>query len=98
VGLGFKRLGIGKIIEVCILRIGHSRPRARASYPSCVTAYPRGSRSRVFMALLVPHSQFMSKAGVPVNFANREAKRLENLRGPIKVLNPERSTSPWHNN
>jgi hypothetical protein len=50
------------------------------------------------MALLVPHSQFMSKAGVPVNFANREAKRLENLRGPIKVLNPERSTSPWHNN
>ena len=27
--------------------IGRSRSRARASYPSCVTAYPRGSRSRV---------------------------------------------------
>jgi ORF6N domain len=28
--------------------IGHSGARSRASYPSCVTAYPRGSRSRVF--------------------------------------------------
>ena len=26
--------------------IGHSGARSRASYPSCVTAYPRGSRSR----------------------------------------------------
>ena len=34
--------------EVCILNVGHSRSRARASYPSCITAYPRGSRSRVF--------------------------------------------------
>ena len=35
-------------IEVCILRIGHSHSRARASYPSCFTAYQHGSRSRVF--------------------------------------------------
>ena len=38
----------GNIVEVRILDVGHSRSRARASYPSCVTAYPRGSRSRVF--------------------------------------------------
>jgi hypothetical protein len=31
---------------------GHSRSRARASYPSCVAAYPRGSRARVFYFLL----------------------------------------------
>jgi hypothetical protein len=37
-----------KAREVCILNVGHSRSRARASYPNCVTAYPRGSRSRVF--------------------------------------------------
>jgi hypothetical protein len=38
-----------KSSEVCILIVGHSRsPEARASYPSCVTAYPRDSRSRVF--------------------------------------------------
>jgi len=36
------------MLEVCILTVGHSRFRAHASYPSCVTAYPRGSRSRVF--------------------------------------------------
>ncbi len=36
------------MLEVCILTVGHSRSRAHASYPSCVTAYPRGSRSRVF--------------------------------------------------
>jgi hypothetical protein len=30
------------------LCLGHSRSSARASYPSCVSAYPRGSRSRVF--------------------------------------------------
>ena len=29
-------------------RVGHSRSRARASYPSCVAAYPHGSRSVVF--------------------------------------------------
>jgi len=28
--------------------VGHSRSRSRASYPSCGTAYPRGSHSRVF--------------------------------------------------
>ena len=28
--------------------VDHSRSRAHASYPSCVTVYPRGSRSRVF--------------------------------------------------
>ena len=28
--------------------VGHSRGRALASYPRCITAYPRGSRSRVF--------------------------------------------------
>ena len=36
------------MLEVCILTVGHWRFRAHASYPSCVTAYPRGSRSRVF--------------------------------------------------
>src|SRR5207248_2349633 len=68
------------------LRIGHSRSRARASDPSCVTACPRDSRSRVFMALLLPHRQFMSKAAVALNCANREAKRLEKLRGLVKVI------------
>jgi hypothetical protein len=29
--------------------IGHSRPRTLASYPRRNTAYPRGSRSRVFL-------------------------------------------------
>ena len=43
-----------KLIEVCILNVGHSRSRARASYPSCVTAYPRGSCSRVF-SVIVSH-------------------------------------------
>ena len=28
--------------------VGHSRARALASYPRCIAAYPRGSRSRVF--------------------------------------------------
>lgn len=32
--------------------VGHSRSRARASYPRCATAYPRGSRSRVFQFML----------------------------------------------
>src|SRR5438093_5680985 len=48
VGLRFKRQGIREIVEVCILTRGHSCSRTHASYPSCVTAYPRGSRSRVF--------------------------------------------------
>src|SRR6266480_4936538 len=48
VGLRFKRQGIREIVEVCILTLGHSFSRTHASYPSCVTAYPRGSRSRVF--------------------------------------------------
>ena len=39
------------MLEVCILTVGQSRSRAHASYPSCVTAYPRGSRSRVFTVL-----------------------------------------------
>jgi len=34
--------------------IGHSGARSRASYPSCVTAYPRGSRSRVFSTVQMP--------------------------------------------
>jgi len=42
------------------------------------------------MVLLLPHSQFMSKAGIiPIALTtppNREMKRLENLRGPIKVI------------
>jgi hypothetical protein len=33
--------------------IDHSRSRARASYPSCDTVYPRGSRSRVFSDYLL---------------------------------------------
>src|SRR5436190_321513 len=48
VGLRFKRYGIREMLEVCILTVGHSPSRTHASYPSCVTAYPRGSRSRVF--------------------------------------------------
>src|SRR6266567_600267 len=48
VGLRFKRRGISEIIAVCILTLGHSFSGTHASYPSCVTAYPRGSRSRVF--------------------------------------------------
>jgi len=28
--------------------VGHSRARALACYPRCISAYPRGSRSRVF--------------------------------------------------
>jgi len=43
-----KRWDSREILGICILIVGHSRSRARASYPSCVTAYPRGSRSRVF--------------------------------------------------
>ena len=31
-------------MEVCILLIGHSRARARASYPCCLTPYPREFR------------------------------------------------------
>jgi hypothetical protein len=31
-------------------------------------------------------------------FFRHQGKRLENLRGPIKVINPERSTSSWHIN
>ena len=48
VGLRFKRQGIREIVEVCILTLGHSCSRTYASYPSCVTAYPFGSRSRMF--------------------------------------------------
>src|SRR5204862_4168343 len=48
VGLRFKRQGIREIVEVCILTLGHSCSRTYASYPSCVTAYPLGSRSRMF--------------------------------------------------
>ena len=33
---------------VAAVNVGHSRSRSRASYPSCGTAYPRGSHSRVF--------------------------------------------------
>ena len=33
------------------LLIGHSRSHARASYPSCVTAYPPRSRRGVFLLL-----------------------------------------------
>src|SRR5436190_22073459 len=32
VGLRFKRYGIREMFEVCILTVGHSRSRARASY------------------------------------------------------------------
>jgi hypothetical protein len=39
-------LGIIEIVEVCILTIGHSRSRAHASYPSCVTA-TRAAPARV---------------------------------------------------
>src|SRR6266516_3546156 len=48
VGLRFKRQGIREIVEVCILTLGHSCSGTHASYPSCVTAYPLGSRSRMF--------------------------------------------------
>src|SRR5437867_9436283 len=48
VGLRFKRQRIREIAEVCILTLGHSCSRTYASYPSCVTAYPLGSRSRMF--------------------------------------------------
>jgi hypothetical protein len=51
VGLRFRRRGISDIVEVCILFVGHSRSRSHASYPSYVTAYPRGSRSRVFISI-----------------------------------------------
>jgi hypothetical protein len=34
--------------------VGHSRRRALASYPSCVTAYPHGSRPRVFSTAREP--------------------------------------------
>src|SRR5438094_5380589 len=37
-----------KSSEGCILTLGHSCSRTYASYPSCVTAYPLGSRSRMF--------------------------------------------------
>ena len=47
-GLRFKRQGIREIVEVCILTLGHSCSGTHASYPSCVTAYPLGSRSRMF--------------------------------------------------
>src|SRR5438067_2837800 len=47
-GLRFKRQGIREIVEVRILTLGHSCSRTYASYPSCVTAYPLGSRSRMF--------------------------------------------------
>ena len=43
-------------MEVCIQTIGHSPRRARASYPSCVTAYPRGCSSRVFVIRLPSRS------------------------------------------
>jgi hypothetical protein len=38
--------------------IGHSGARSRASYPSCVTACPRGSRSRVFSTAQTSLSDF----------------------------------------
>jgi len=38
-------------------------PRSR-QLPSCVTAYPRGSRSCVLMALPLPHSQSISKDSI----------------------------------
>src|SRR5437899_2249188 len=34
--------------------VGHSRGRALASYPRCITAYPRGSRARVFSIANAP--------------------------------------------
>ena len=34
--------------------IGHSRGRALASYPRCITAYPHGSRSCVFSTVQMP--------------------------------------------
>jgi hypothetical protein len=37
-----------EVLEVCILYVGHSRFPRSCQLPSCVTAYPRGSRSRVF--------------------------------------------------
>jgi predicted enzyme related to lactoylglutathione lyase len=33
-------------------RVDHSRSRSRASDPSCLSVYPRGSRSRVFQLVL----------------------------------------------
>src|SRR5207249_204178 len=48
VGLRFKRQGIREIVEVCILTLGHSCSPTYARYPTCVTAYPLGSRSRMF--------------------------------------------------
>jgi len=42
------------------------------------------------MALVLPHSQFMSKASVAPSCANRDVKRLENLHGAIKLINQKK--------
>jgi hypothetical protein len=63
--------------------------RRSRSYPSCVTACPRGSRSRVFIVWLVPHGQFVSRASIIPNWRSplpRTARPswLENLCGPTR--------------
>jgi hypothetical protein len=49
--------------------------------------------NRISGTSLLPQRQFLSKPALFLNGANRAAKRLEKLRGPIKVINSQRSIS-----
>src|SRR6266496_4801619 len=96
VGLRFKRQGIREIVEVCILTLGHSFSRTHASYPSCITAYPRGSRSRVFTVfrekLFGPDS---GNAARYVNYRKSDRPLATNRRFPgshkLRLANPKLS-------
>ena len=68
--------------------IGHSRSRARASYPRCVAAYPRGSRRACSCRCHTVNSWARSALFQIALIVS--AKRLENLRRPINVINQEK--------
>ena len=46
--------------------------RARAIYPSCVTVYPHGARSCVFLILNFSFLLFLDPSQQPERFAGRE--------------------------
>jgi hypothetical protein len=61
-------------------RVDHSRSRPRGSYPSCVTVYPRGSRSRVFqLGLTLVKNLYHLLNCVPIPRCCSDAKKLLDL-------------------
>jgi hypothetical protein len=61
-------------------RVDHSRSRSRASHPSCVTVYPRGSRSRVFQLVLTLVKNLYDLLNcIPVAGGDRNTQELLDL-------------------